>query len=160
MKKQIGWYLWTLLEGVVILDTLLAGALEHTRTGWKLPITGFTAWVSLSWLLGYPWLRRKYREMYSKNGEHFESYKHRAMTMHHQDMSDSHVNRRWTTNGVSANPWEYTVGETQSTDEILNPILVFAEHLWATFLLILFGPVLVAWSLLVGAVRWVKAHVN
>ncbi|WP_143462005.1 hypothetical protein [Levilactobacillus enshiensis] len=140
--RTVGHYLLTLLKGVVIMLILLTWDLKRTRMGWTIPVTDFTSWVFLSWLLCYPALRTKYQSLYSKNGERFETYKHRALTMHRQDMGNNHVKRRWTLNGVTANPWEYTTGTTQSTDEILNPVLIFAEHLWATFLLILFGPLL------------------
>jgi len=89
----------------------------------------FTTWIFLSWLVCYPGLRQRYRSLYSRNGERFETYKHRALAMHHQDISDNHVKHRWTTKGVVVNPWEYTTGTTQSTDGILNPVLVFCEHL-------------------------------
>jgi len=151
--QKIWHYLLTLLKGVAIMLVLLTWDLKRTKAGWTIPVTYFTTWIFLSWLVCYPALRNKYQSLYSKNGERFETYKHRALTMHRQDIGNSHVNRRWTPNGVAANPWEYTTGTTQSTDEILNPVLIFAEHLWATFLLILFGPLL---AVLAGVMKLVS----
>ncbi|MCT4487899.1 hypothetical protein [Levilactobacillus parabrevis] len=156
---QIIWhYVLALLKGVFIMLVLLTWSLERTQTGWTIPVTYFTAWIFLSWLLCYPALRSKYKSLYSKSGEHFETYKHRALTMHHQDKGNSHVNRRWTAKGEIVNPWEYTTGDTQSTDEVLNPVLVFAEHLWATFLLILLGPLLGVWAVVAKLVSWLRGR--
>lgn len=135
---------------------LLALNLERTQTGWTIPITSFTSWVFLSWLICYPVLRNKYQSLYSKNSGQFESYKHRALTLHHGDKRNSHVKRRWTTNGVDVNPLEYATRGTQSTDGIFNAILVFAEHLWATFLLILFGPLLAVLVVVMKLVSWLQ----
>jgi len=158
-NRQIIWrYVLALLKGVFIMLVLLTWSLERTQTGWTIPVTYFTTWIFLSWFLCYPALRNKYQSLYSKNGERFETYKHRALTLHHQDKGNSHVNRRWTTKGEVVNPWEYTTGDTQSTDEILNPILIFAEHLWATFLLILFGPLLGVWAVVTGLVSRLRGR--
>ncbi len=147
-------YLGALSRGFLIMVLLLTWDIRMTKTGWYIPVTIFTTWIFLSWLVCYPGLRQRYRSLYSRNGERFETYKHRALAMHHQDISDNHVKHRWTTKGVVVNPWEYTTGTTQSTDGILNPVLVFCEHLWATFLLILFGPLLVGYLAVTKLVRW------
>ena len=151
--KKIGRYAWTLLQGLGIMLLLLTWNLQWTAHGWRLPLTWFTAWVGLSWLLGYPFLRQHFSSLYHQNGSDMESYKNRALRLHQADIASHHTDRRWTSNGVAANPWSYGATATQTTDEILNPIYLFCAHLWATFLLILFGPVLVVGVFLTAAVK-------
>ncbi|AYM02092.1 hypothetical protein D8911_03460 [Levilactobacillus brevis] len=151
--KELLKYILDLCKGFAIMIVLLTWNLQNFQGHWRIPITKFTVWVLLSWLLLYPGLRKAYHFLYSKNGSGIESYKTRSMKMHHQDIANSHKDRRWTTNGVVANPWEYNQAYTQSTDEILNPIFVFCEHLWITFLLIIFGPLIFVFRMVVKLYR-------
>lgn len=151
-------YVRSLAYGFVIMLLLLTWSLQKTVHGWTIPLTPFTSWIVLSWLLCYPSLRRQNPTLYSKNGEKMASYKTRALALHQEDKRHNHRDRRWTSNGVAVNPWMYNNSNTQSTDEILNPIYVFCEHLWATFLLILFGPIIATWLGLVWLWRQWKSH--
>ncbi|MCH5464057.1 hypothetical protein [Levilactobacillus tujiorum] len=144
MKECFLRYLRFLLYGVLPMGILLTWNLQNTRGKWVIPITAYTVWILCSWLLCFSWLRGKLKHLYSKNDRGMTSYKAAAMALHHRDQSMHHVDRRWTTNGVTSNPWEYLLGNTQSTDEILNPIYVFCEHLWMSLLLILFGPIIMS----------------
>lgn len=144
--KKLRIYLRDLVTGLVIMLVLLTWSIQKTQTGWFIPLTPFTGWVVLSWLLCYPWLRRRYSELYRKNGEEMSSYKTRALALHREDQRQNHHGHRWTSDGVVSNPWFYNSSNTQSTDEILNPVYIFGEHLWATFLLILVGPLLILWQ--------------
>lgn len=144
-------YLVALLKGFLITCILLAFGLQRVKGQWQVPVTPYAVWIFLSWLVCYPELRRHFASLFIKNSEEMTSYKTRSLAMHQQDMQNSHRDRRWTTNGVTVNPWAFTTDTTQSTDEILNPIYVYCERLWATLLLILFGPII---SLFLVA-RWV-----
>ncbi|MGP4115981.1 hypothetical protein ACS4N0_02280 [Levilactobacillus zymae] len=137
-------YIWNLAKSVVIMALLLTWNLRHTAQGWQLPLGPFTIWVFVSWLAAYPWLRQWYANLYSKDDERMESYKNRALALHERDLAQHHTARKWTPSGLQANPWLYMSGNTQTTDDILNPLYVFCEHLWVTFILLLLGPILLA----------------
>lgn len=118
---------------------LLLSNLRKVGSKWVLPLSLFTCWVLMSWLL-FPILRKRFSRLYIKANDSLRSYKTSSLDRHHQDMQGNHKNRKWTANGVTVNPWEYSLGNTQSTDDILNPIYVFCEHLFISTLLIGFGP--------------------
>lgn len=154
MKRgMIGGYLKGLLKGSLALLILLTWGLEHKQTGWSLTLTPLSYWAIGSWLVGYPGLRHRYAGLFGKDDESFVSYKKRALTLHHQDIASGHRGRRWTTNGVAVNPWAYTQSNMQSTDEILNPIYLWCEHLWLSLLLIVAGPLLIIGLLSLRVVR-------
>lgn len=135
-------YIQALLQGVVVLAVLLSWNLHRTALGWLPAPTPYTAWILLSWSLGYPALRWHFSGLFRSNDASMESYKNRALRLHQDDMASHHRRGRWTVSGVSANPWAYGAGTTQTTDEIVNPLFILCEHLWATLLLILFGPLI------------------
>lgn len=134
-------YLILLAKGLFVMLLMLTWSLQQVAGRWIMPVTPITIWTFLSWLLCYPNLRAKFSDLYSKNNAGMESYKTKALKLHQQDISSNHKGYRWSSNGVATNPWAYSHDSTQSTDEILNPIFIFCEHLWITFLLILCGPI-------------------
>ena len=151
--KTILKYVLDLSKGFCIMLVLLTWNLQNVEGHWQIPITWFTTWIFMSWLFLYPVLRKAYSFLYSKDAVELESYKTRSINMHHQDMANSHKDHRWTPNGVSVNPWEYTQSNTQSTDEISNPIYFLCEHLWITFILILLGPIVFLCRIIVNLCR-------
>ncbi|BAN06108.1 hypothetical protein [Levilactobacillus brevis] len=153
--RTVGAYLWSLAQGTLVLGALLAIAGEGGGGHWSFQVTPFVSWVMLSWLVCYPILRKTYRRLYQQNNQEMASYKKRSLDLQHQDMANSHQGYRWSPNGVSTNPWEYNLANTQSTDEILNPIYIFCVHQWITFLLLMFGPLLVLGVWLVKGIKWV-----
>lgn len=115
MGKRVLRYFLSWIYGAVPMMILLNW---HTQSGWRVSITPYTAWVFLSWLLCYPWLRGQLGYLFLKPGK----------------------NRRMTSNGVTSYPWQYAIGSTRSVGEIFSLIYIFGEHLLVSFLLILFGP--------------------
>ncbi|MFC6274967.1 hypothetical protein ACFQET_05500 [Levilactobacillus tangyuanensis] len=143
LKRLQYWrYLKSLIYGLLAVMILLTSNLVHRGSHWTIDLSAFTVWVILSWLTCYPFLRRHYMRMFKKNDPDLRSFKTRALDLHQRDLNANHKDRRWTPNGVTANPWTYMSDTTQSTDEILNPIFIFVEHLWYSLLLIVFGPIL------------------
>ncbi|AKP63778.1 hypothetical protein ABN16_01380 [Levilactobacillus koreensis] len=112
MGKRVLRYLMFLLYGIVVMAILLAWS---TKNDWMVPITPYTVWIFFSWLLCYPWLRGKLGYLFVKH------------------------NKGRTSNGITASPWQYSIGSTRSIGEIFSLIYVLCEHLVMSFLLILFG---------------------
>lgn len=127
MAKGVLRYLLVLLYGIVSMVVLLTWNARNLKNGWLVPITPYTVWVFLSWLLCYPWLRGKLGFLFIKNGK----------------------NKRLTSNGIYAYPFQYTLGSTRSVGEIFRLNYVLCEHLLISFLLILFGPLVVCALLLI-----------
>lgn len=119
-------YLVVLLYGVLALVILLTWNIQNTKNSWLVPITPYTVWILLSWLLGYPWLRGRLGDLFLKD------------------------NRKATSTGITARPWQYAIGSTRSIGEIFSFIYIFCEHLLMSLLLILFGPLLVCALLLIA----------
>jgi len=128
MRKSVLRYLLSLIYGAVPMMILLNW---HTQNGWRVSITPYTAWVFLSWLLCYPWLRGKLGYLFLKSDK----------------------NRRMASNGVTSYPWQYAIGSTRSLGEIFSLIYIFLEHLLVSFLLILFGPLVTCTLLLIALLK-------
>jgi len=75
--------------------------------------------------VSYLALRKHYDNLYTTNAQDMESYKNRALRLHQNDIANHHKNNRWTPNGVIENPWLFSTGTTQTTNEIVNPIFIF-----------------------------------
>lgn len=114
MGKRVLKYLLSLLYGVVLMMILLTW---NTTGSWKVPVTPYTTWIFLSWLLCYPWLRDKLGYLFIKS-----------------------KNSRLASKGIISYTWQYSIGSTRSVGEIFSLIYVLCEHLLISFLLILFGP--------------------
>lgn len=125
--KSVLRYLLFLLYGAFLMIILLTWNTQHTKNGWLVPITPYTVWIFLSWLLCYPWLRGKLGYLFIRRGK----------------------NRTSTSNGIPAYPWYYAIGTTRSIGEVFSLIYIFCEHLLISFLLILFGPLVTGTLLLV-----------
>ncbi|WP_341778578.1 hypothetical protein [Levilactobacillus sp. HBUAS70063] len=126
MMKNVLRYLAVLLYGVLALVILLTWNIQNTKNSWLVPITPYTVWLLLSWLLGYPWLRGRLGYLFLKD------------------------NRKATSTGITVRPWQYAIGSTRSIGEIFSLIYIFCEHLLISLLLILFGPLLVCTLLLIA----------
>lgn len=150
--KKFGLYLSDLSRGMLAAVILLLSNLRKVENNWELPLSGFTCWVLLSWLL-FPILKRRLAKLYLQANDSLRSYKTSSLDRHHQDMQRNHKNRKWTANGVTVNPWEYSLGNTQSTDDILNPIYIFCEHLVISVLLVGLGPFILAIYMVVKLLR-------
>lgn len=116
MGERVLRYLMSLLYGVVLMMILLTW---NATSGWmwKVSVTPYTAWIFLSWLLCYPWLRGKLGYLFIKN-----------------------KNSGLISKGITSYPWQYALGSTRSVGEIFSLIYVLCEHLLISFLLILSGP--------------------
>lgn len=67
MVKSALKYLLVLIYGIVPMLVLLTWNTRNLKNGWLVPITPYTAWIFLSWLLCYPWLRGKLGFLFIKN---------------------------------------------------------------------------------------------
>lgn len=126
MMKNVLRYLVVLLYGVLALVILLTWNIQNTKNSWLVPITPYTVWLLLSWLLGYPWLRGRLGSLFLKD------------------------NRKATSTGITVRPWQYAIGSTRSIGEIFSLSYIFCEHLLMSLLLILVGPLLVCALLLIA----------
>lgn len=153
MANHVKHYLWQIMQGSLVVIIFLVGLLSRTPHGWELSWTPWTFWVVVSWLGCYPVLRTHHPELYGQSNQDMTSFKTRALALHHQDLANAHRDHRWTSNGVSSNPWEYSLGRTQSTDDIVNPLYRFCMHLWMSSLLILLGPFLIGGGLILKGLR-------
>jgi len=126
MGKSVLRYLVFLLYGVVVTAILLTW---NTKNGWRVPITPYTVWIFFSWLLCYPWLRGKLGYLFVKN------------------------DKGRTSNGMTASPWQYSIGSTRSIGEIFSLAYVLCEHLLISLLLILFGPLVTCALLLITLLK-------
>lgn len=124
--KSVLKYLLVLSYGIVVVLVLLTWNTRNLKNGWLVPITPYTTWVFLSWLLCYPWLRGKLGFLFVKNNK----------------------SSKLTSNDISLYPLQYTMGSTRSIGEIFSLTYVLAEHLLISFLLVLFGPLVVCARLL------------
>ncbi|WP_024746662.1 hypothetical protein [Levilactobacillus namurensis] len=150
--RRLRRYLVNLIRGTLALLLIFLWNIRRDGSHWVIPVTFFTGWLIISWLL-FPVLRERFSKLYVKNDTGMTSYKTAALAAHQDDMRQSHKDRRWTSNGVTVNPWAYQSGNTQSTDDILNPIYLFCEHLLISVVFMLLGPVILVVSILVKRVR-------
>ncbi|QEA31609.1 hypothetical protein [Secundilactobacillus malefermentans] len=161
MKKIIiKQYFIYLLKGIFIMLILQTWSLQKVNNSWVMPITPVTIWNFLSWLLCYPILRKRFAVLFSKDDAGMESYKNKALKLHQQDISNNHKHRQWTSDGVVVNPWAFQYLGTQTTDEIVNPIFVFFEHLWISFLLIILGPIFIVSLMFIKITKYLVKRIH
>lgn len=84
------------------------------------------------------------------------TYKQRALEAHHRDMAQSHTNRKWSVNGVSANPWEYTMSETSTYGHAAGWAYNLVKSIFISLLFIIFSPIFYAVSFKKGYRKLLK----
>lgn len=87
-----------------------------------------------------PFLRLYYNSWFIST-ENDSSYRGKALDTYHQEMAHQQKDKKWSSNGVYVNPWEYTTPYTQSYDSSLNWVYSIAKCLFMSILFILFAPV-------------------
>ncbi len=91
-----------------------------------------------------PFFRLKHQSWFISDGEPVVSYKQKALDLHHQDLAQNHKDRKWTSNGVSTNPYEYTSVDTMSHDNMSEWLYSVAKSVIMSILFIFFGPIFIA----------------
>lgn len=116
----------------------------HTPT--KFALTPLTSYFILMALI-LPFFRLKWPHYFSSGPDNFVSYRKKALDLYHQDKASHHPRGRWSTKGVSTNPYEFTNPYTQDYDASLNWGYHLAKPLLVSLLFILFAPLffLYAW---------------
>lgn len=69
-------------------------------------------------LILLPIIRYYLPRLYSSKSVAFETYKDKAMKLHHQDIQNNHKGHSWTPDHVTSNPWEYSASQTQSYGDV------------------------------------------
>lgn len=141
-------YVWYLLAGGVAL--LLIYFYDGGLALKYIYATGHSRWtVNLSMLDWYylfnlclilPFVRGVMKRAYRKDSVEFETYKDKALRLHHSDAQANHKGRSWSANGVTVNPWEYQYSQTQSYKGAADFSFNVAKNLFLNILIIIFGP--------------------
>ncbi|MDD1403563.1 hypothetical protein [Ligilactobacillus salivarius] len=90
-----------------------------------------------------PFFRLKHQSWFISDGEPVVSYKQKALDLHHQDIAQNHKDRKWTSNGVYTNPYEYMSVDTMSHDNMSEWLYSIAKSVIMSILFIFFGPIFI-----------------
>ncbi|MYY59089.1 hypothetical protein FYL18_08945 [Lactobacillus salivarius] len=90
-----------------------------------------------------PFFRLKHQSWFISDGEPVVSYKQKALDLHHQDLAQNHKDRKWTSNGVYTNPYEYTSVDTMSHDNMSEWLYSVAKSMIMSMLFIFLGPIFI-----------------
>lgn len=99
-------------------------------------------------MLVLPFFRIAHPSWFKADDEQFVSYKQKALDLYHQDLAQNHKNRKWSSNSVSVNPWEYTTTTTQTYSNAAGWGYSLAKSLFVSTLFIIFAPLFYGISLL------------
>lgn len=151
-SQSVRHYLGAVMSGGIALGWvyLYDGGIRlpyfESKSGWAM----LQMTVHLSWLDGYllvnllitlPIIRLVYSWVFSKAPVKFETYKDRALKLHHADAQANHHNRKWSANGVTTNPWEYTHATTQSYEGLSDSLFNLFKNLLLNGVMLFWGPV-------------------
>ncbi|KRK68879.1 hypothetical protein FC79_GL002318 [Lentilactobacillus buchneri DSM 20057] len=149
-------YGWSLLGGLValLLIYFYDGALQlpewSTKGSLRLAFN-LSAWdwyFLLDMLLILPVVRILMRQAFSQESVEFETYKDKALRLHHADVQANHKNRAWSANGVTVNPWEFRYTQTQSYKGAADFGFNIFKNLCLNLLIVLFGPLWLIYALI------------
>lgn len=98
-------------------------------------------------LLVLPLIRMVSLYSYNKKPIKLETYKDKALKLHHSDAQANHKDRAWSANGVTVNPWEYMNASTQSYEGISDSFFNCVKHFFVNVLMLLFGPIFLVYFL-------------
>lgn len=150
-SRAVRHYLGAVISGgiALMLVYLYDGGIRlpyfESKSGWAM----LQMTVHLSWLDGYllvnllitlPIIRLVYSRVFSKAPVKFETYKDRALKLHHADAQANHRHRKWSANGVTANPWEYTHATTQSYEGLSDSLFNLVKNLFLNGIMLFLGP--------------------
>lgn len=149
-------YCWSLVAGgiALLLIYFYDGALIlpdwYTKGSLRM-VFGFS-WCDWYFLVNLvlilPIVRVFMRHAYRQDSVEFETYKDKALRLHHEDAQANHKNRAWSANGVTANPWEYQYSQTQSYKSASDFGFNITKNLLLNILTIAFGPILLVYELI------------
>lgn len=91
-------------------------------------------------LLLLPWFRLLHPLVFISQPENFKSYKTRALDFYHQDLAAHSKRKKWSSDGVNVNPYEYLSPYTMSYDNALNWAYNLCKALLMSILFLLAGP--------------------
>ncbi|MCP9369289.1 hypothetical protein [Lentilactobacillus kefiri] len=112
---------------------------------WRLSSLDWYFLVCLIMIL--PIARAQMKKLYQKDSTEFETYKDKALRLHHSDAQANHKGRSWSANGVTANPWEYQYSQTQSYKGAADFAYTVVKNLILNILIIIFGPIFLIYAI-------------
>lgn len=155
-SKQLLRYCWALLGGFValLLIYLYDGAVKlpdwYARGSFRM-VFNLSPWdwyFLLETILVVPIVRMLMTSIYSQKSVEFETYKDKALRLHHADVQANHKHHDWSANGVRANPLEFRYSQTQSykgasdfgfsifKNLVLNLIVIVSGPIWLIYALV------------------------
>lgn len=149
-------YGWSLLGGLValLLIYFYDGALQFPEWSTKGSLRlafNLSAWdwyFLLDMLLILPVVRILMRQAFSRESVEFETYKDKALRLHHADVQANHKNRAWSANGVTVNSWEFRYTQTQAYKGAADFGFNIFKNLCLNLLIVLFGPLWLIYALI------------
>lgn len=152
ISGAIALYLVYLYDGAVRLPYFESGS------GWgilrmALDFKALDVYFLFNLLVMLPIIRIYFAQVSNDKTAQFETYKDRALRLHHSDAQANHKNRDWSANGVTANPWEYMHASTQSYQGVTDWLFKLAKGFFLNLLLLLFGPLFLGYWLIKKTAR-------
>lgn len=149
-------YWWSLLGGLValLLIYFYDGALQFPdwstkgSLGLAFNLSAWDWYFLLDMLLILPVVRMLMRQAFSQESVEFETYKDKALRLHHADVSANHKNRDWSPNGVTVNPWEFRYSQTQSYKGVADFSFNIFKNLCLNLVIVIFGPLWLIYALI------------
>ena len=135
ISKLLGYFIVGLLSLLIILFYRKGFSLYPWNYNFKL----YDLYFGINLFL-LPAFRLTHPSWFKTKSDQIITYKQRALEAHHRDIAQSHTNRKWTVNGVSANPWEYTMSETSTYGNVAGWGYNLLKNLFISLLFIIFSP--------------------
>lgn len=135
-SKIIGYFIVGLLSLLIILFYRK----DFSLYPWNYNFQLYDLYFGVNLFL-LPAFRLTHPSWFKARNDQIITYKQRALEAHHRDMAQSHTNRKWSVNGVSANPWEYTMSETSTYGNAAGWGYSLGKSLLISLLFIIFSPV-------------------
>ncbi|EHO48262.1 hypothetical protein [Lentilactobacillus kisonensis] len=110
-----------------------------------LNLTMIDLYFLMNCLIVIPLVRYSHSHLYRKDKVEFETYKDKALRLHHSDIQSNHKERTWSPNGVTSNPWEFMYSQTQSYKNISDSSFNYFKNLMINLTIILFGPIVLCY---------------
>ncbi|AQW20689.1 hypothetical protein PL11_001540 [Lentilactobacillus curieae] len=141
-------YIFYLVGAVIALGLVMLFQGTLTFEPFKVIVSGSVVYFIINTFL-IPIYRILNPKKINPDETRFESYKDRAMNLHHQDRQMQHRNNQWSANGVTANQWEYSWDTTQSYSGLADMGYRWGVGLLINALFILFSPVFIAYLVVI-----------
>ncbi|KRL39009.1 hypothetical protein [Liquorilactobacillus uvarum] len=134
--KLVAFFIVGLIGFISILMYL--GSLSFYPFKYKFEFYNIYFFITLILL---PFFRITHMSWFKSSDDQFVTYKQRALDMHQQDIAQNHKNRKWSSNGVSVNPWEYTTTTTLTYGNSAGWGYSLAKSLFMSTVFIIFAPI-------------------